>query len=161
MAKNEYLSISYCLSHGELHDGVDNVLIISLEGSSGGGARATGLGDDEVNVLGVKVGLVHGLVRGSGGGGGGRLGGLGAGDAELLGGLGGGLSTEVLSLGLTEDDVGLAAGGLEHVGVGDSKNNSLGLLEGHALDAGDSLEAELGDGLSGLLLAAAVNLAIL
>ena len=96
---------------------------------------------------------------------------------ELLGSLGLGLGVEVLNLGLTEDAVhlvsiihqpghwsrssnvhpGVAVGALVDVGLRDDEKDVLGATEGDTGDALDVLQAELSDGLAGLLLVPVVN----
>ena len=97
---------------------------------------------------------------------------------ELLGSLGLGLGVEVLNLGLTEDAVlqvsyeflpshwvhkslnihpGVAVGALVDVGLGDDEEDVLGAAESDAGDALDVLQAELANGLAGLLLVPVVD----
>ena len=97
---------------------------------------------------------------------------------ELLGSLGLGLGVEVLNLGLTEDAVlevshrvlpshwvpkslnihpGVAVGALVDVGLGDDEKDVLGAAESDASDALNVLQAELANGLAGLLLVPVVD----
>lgn len=149
---------------GELHDSIDQIIVVALEGLDGLASGAVGLVHDELDVLGVDTSLIDGLVVSSGGAGGGLAGRLAVEDgllgallgdtlSGLLGVEGSLLGSEILNLGLAEDDVGVGAGGLEHVRPGDDEHDVLGLLHGDADDTRDGLHAKLEDGLSGLLLA--------
>ena len=180
--------------YAEGHDAVDNVVVVLLEGLDGLLPAHAGLSHDELDVLGLKAGVVDLLaivlllllllstldglalvtlgrvvVTGV------VVGGLAG---ELLGSLGLGLGVEVLNLGLTEDAVlqvshgflpshwvhnlsnihpGVAVGALVDVGLGDDEEDVLGAAEGDAGDALDVLQAELANGLAGLLLVPVVN----
>ena len=120
-------SVSTCSSHArhrlyaEGHDTVDNIVVVLLEGLDGLLPAHAGLGHDELDVLGLKTGVIDLLtvilllLLGLG-----TLDGLGLGAlggvvvtgvvvgrlvGELLSSLGLGLGVEVLNLGLTEDAV--------------------------------------------------------
>ena len=107
--------------YAEGHDAVDNVVVVLLEGLDGLLPADAGLGHDELDVLGLKTGVIDlltvilllllglgtldGLALGA-------LGGVvvtgvvvGRLVGELLSSLGLGLGVEVLNLGLTEDAV--------------------------------------------------------
>lgn len=180
--------------YAEGHDAVDNVVVVLLEGLDGLLPAHASLGHDELDVLGLKAGVVDllaivlllllllgtldGLALVTLGGvvvAGVVVGGLAG---ELLGSLGLGLGVEVLNLGLTEDAVlqvsyeflpshwvheslnihpGVAVGALVDVGLGDDEEDVLGAAESDAGDALDVLQAELANGLAGLLLVPVVN----
>lgn len=175
------------------HDTVDNVVVVLLEGLDGLLPADAGLGHDELDVLGLKTGVIDLLtvilllLLGLG-----TLDGLGLGAlggvvvtgvvvgrlvGELLSSLGLGLGVEVLNLGLTEDAVhlvsiihqpghwsrssnvhpGVAVGALVDVGLRDDEKDVLGATEGDTGDALDVLQAELANGLAGLLLVPVVD----
>merc|ERR1711915_651015 len=75
---------------------------------------------------------------------------------ELLRSGGLSLGVQVLNLGLTEDDPGVAVGALVDIGLADDKQDVLRPPEGDTSDALNVLEAELGDSLACLLLVARV-----
>ena len=106
------------------HDTVDNVVVVLLEGLDGLLPADAGLGHDELDVLGLKTGVIDlltvilllllglGTLDGLALGALGALGGVvvtgvvvGRLVGELLSSLGLGLGVEVLNLGLTEDAV--------------------------------------------------------
>jgi hypothetical protein len=108
------------LLYAQGHDAVDNVVVVLLEGLDGLLPADAGLGHDELDVLGLKTGVIDLLavillLLGLGALDGLALGTLGgvvvAGVVvgrlvgELLGSLGLSLGVEVLNLGLTEDAV--------------------------------------------------------
>ena len=138
------LSFSDLRTHGELHDGVDDVAVGLLEGRDGLSARgARDLLEDEVNVLGVDAGLVDGAVV--------LLGGdergdvvaasssalLRSGDLRLEG-LELGRLVVLLDLGLTEEDEGVLVGsGLEDVGGIHDEVDLLALANDSTSNAGN------------------------
>eukprot|EP00695_Tsukubamonas_globosa_P000342 TRINITY_DN124_c0_g1_i1.p1 TRINITY_DN124_c0_g1~~TRINITY_DN124_c0_g1_i1.p1 ORF type:complete len:239 (-),score=148.12 TRINITY_DN124_c0_g1_i1:35-661(-) len=140
--------------HGEVHDGIDDIAIVGLEGLDSLGAADASLLHDELDILGVESALVNllgldflGLSLGSLGGSGSLLGSHDV--LELLSseGLLGG--SDVLAGGLAENDVSLTA--LEDLG-GVDEEELLALLEDDALNAGERLHAKLLHGLAALLL---------
>merc|ERR1719456_1543611 len=144
----------------ELENGADNVSVGLLEGGDGLGTIDLALIDDDLDVVLGEAG--KGLLVTSGGRGrGGRRGSILNLDkigrvvvgSELLGSLGHVLLV-VIELGLSEDDVGVRVGALVNLGARD--NDVRGALEGDTEDAWDLLEAELEDGLAGLLLSLGV-----
>mmetsp|Transcript_8997 Transcript_8997/g.38110 ORF Transcript_8997/g.38110 Transcript_8997/m.38110 type:complete len:233 (+) Transcript_8997:360-1058(+) len=139
-------------SHGEVHDGGDDVAVVGLERVHSLAAGHAGLGHDELDVLRLHAGLVDlalVLLLDL------RLGRLHGGHlrAELLRGSlrGGG---EVLDLRLAENHVRVRVGVLVHVGLRDHKEDVLALLDRDARDVGNGLQAELQNRLAALLLAA-------
>jgi hypothetical protein len=190
---NLHSDITSHLLYAQSHDTVDNVVVVLLEGLDGLLPADAGLGHDELDVLGLKTGVIDLLTVILL-----LLLGLGTLDSLALGTLGGvvvagvvvgrlvgellsslslSLGVEVLNLGLTEDAVhrvsimpppghwysssnvhpGVAVGALVDVGLRDDEKDVLGAAEGDAGDALDVLQAELSDGLAGLLLVPVVN----
>mmetsp|Transcript_20509 Transcript_20509/g.54364 ORF Transcript_20509/g.54364 Transcript_20509/m.54364 type:complete len:213 (+) Transcript_20509:338-976(+) len=139
---------------GQLHDGLHDVAVVCLQGRNGLAARALHLGHDELDVLRLDAGLVDvALVNFLDGDGlGGILRRCSASAAELLGRLRHGVLTQVLDLGLPEDDVGVRARRLEDVRVGDDEEDVLALLHGDAGDARHRLHPQLLHRLAALLL---------
>mmetsp|Transcript_20515 Transcript_20515/g.54380 ORF Transcript_20515/g.54380 Transcript_20515/m.54380 type:complete len:207 (+) Transcript_20515:338-958(+) len=139
---------------GQLHDGLHDVVVVRLQCRNGLAARALHLGHDELDVLRLDAGLVDvALVNFLDGDGlGGILRRCSASAAELLGRLRHGVLTQVLDLGLPEDDVGVRVRRLEDVRAGDDEEDVLALLHGDAGDARHRLHPQLLRRLTALLL---------
>mmetsp|Transcript_6737 Transcript_6737/g.18039 ORF Transcript_6737/g.18039 Transcript_6737/m.18039 type:complete len:216 (-) Transcript_6737:70-717(-) len=141
----------------KLHDRANNVPFSTLQGFHSLSSGNVCLSHHQLNILGLHTALVHGLIvllRCScllGG-----LWGLHLRLLELLSCLGAGLGTQVLDLGLAENDVCVRGRALEHVWCLDDEQDVLALLDCDACDAGHGLHPQLLHGLPALLFRAAL-----
>jgi len=138
--------------HGELHDGVHNIVVVGLQGLDSLGTAAVSLGNNELNVLAADTLLINLLlILISSGGRGTGLDILASILENLLGSLELGLqAVDILGLTLAKDNVSVRVEGLEDIGLGDGQNGLARATDRHAGDALDLLETELAEGLASL-----------
>lgn len=144
------------------HDGVNDIVLVVLQGLDGLGTADVSLGHDQLNIVGIDTSLINLLtilLISSGG-----LGSLNSSGRltsileDILSSLQLRLqAVGILSLTLTEDNVGIRDLGLEDIRLSDGQDGLTGTTNGHTGDSLDLLETQLGKGLTGLDLTTGLN----
>mmetsp|Transcript_53247 Transcript_53247/g.163828 ORF Transcript_53247/g.163828 Transcript_53247/m.163828 type:complete len:204 (-) Transcript_53247:21-632(-) len=133
-------------SHGELHDGVDDVAVVVLEGLDGAGAAHAGLRHDDVDLLLLQARRVHLAVVLLGSRSRHRLRRLRRRRRHRRRSLGR-VRRRLLELGLAEDDEGRRVREAVHLRLRDAERQARRLADLHAQDALLRLQAEAGHSL--------------